>query len=224
MPRRPVHPLLFADRSVPTIVPIVPIANGGRAIGTIVANGGGMISAERSTPAKFPVSADIYPADVLVTYMERLAICLEGGDITQEVAHRVASDQCGRTLDVLVSQQMAFWCDRLTILPEPADKRLARLKSACLAALREEWVMDAIRFGWNETSMFGLDATAPVGQVGNGLVVQIANARLEAPSIVVRLDPVVVVISRRDGLDQRCFNNNDAGPVIWEHPAFRRLH
>lgn len=42
------------------------------------------------------------PADLIVAYNERLAICFDAGDILEVEAHRTATDECGYSLVELI--------------------------------------------------------------------------------------------------------------------------
>ena len=67
------------------------------------------------------------PSDLLDDYLERLAICGEAGDVPDSEAHRIATDQCGASLDELVERQLQYWRHRLRRLDEPSNPRLSEV-------------------------------------------------------------------------------------------------
>ena len=52
------------------------------------------------------------PSDLIFDYAERIAICCEAGDVTAEEAERIATAQCGASLDELIALQVNYWRQR----------------------------------------------------------------------------------------------------------------
>lgn len=165
------------------------------------------------------------PADLIFGYAERMAICSEAGDVTEDAAHRIATEQGGATLDELAARQVAYWHQQIATLPDPTDYRLAGIKDACLEALAQRWVLAAAALGWTDRELFGLDPAAPTAYGGNGIVVSLAFSPHRRPVRVVEIDAMRVVIETGTGSRLQQFRDpGRCGPPIWDHPAFRRLH
>jgi hypothetical protein len=65
------------------------------------------VAAPARRPQALPTSATD-PSDLISDYAERIAICLETGDVAEEDAHRIATEQCGVTLDELAARQVTY--------------------------------------------------------------------------------------------------------------------
>ena len=174
------------------------------------------------SPALLTAATDL--ADLIFAYTGRMAICWEAGDVADDAAHRIATEECGASLDELTARQIAYWHYRIEALPTPADRRLTGIKTTCLEALAQRWAFDATRLGWDECEMFGLDPNAPASHDRNGLLTGLALTAFRRPVGVVEINASEAVIVTASGSRRRHFNAGRAGPPIWEHPAFRRLH
>jgi hypothetical protein len=62
------------------------------------------------SPARSLITTD--PSDLIFDYIERMAICCEAGDVTAEEAERIATAQCGASLDELIALQVNYWRQR----------------------------------------------------------------------------------------------------------------
>jgi hypothetical protein len=164
------------------------------------------------------------PADMIVVYTDRLAICSESGDVTEEAAKRTATEECGANLEDLITRQINYWRHRIEALPEPTERSLAAIKTTCLDALAQRWVHDAVRLGWGECAIFGLDPAAPTIHDRDGLLPGLAMSSLRDPVQLIEISPNAAVILTGARSRLRYFNTSRAGPPIWDHCAFRWLH
>jgi hypothetical protein len=163
------------------------------------------------------------PSDLISDYIERIAICVEAGDVAEEDAHRIASEQCGATQYELAARQVTYWCQRIQALPEPSDHRLIKIAPACRSVLTEPWLIDAIRLSWTDADLFGLDSGAPNAYFGNGLVTGIGLTKLRRPVRVVAINSDFVTVETGTGSILKHYRKACPGRPIWQHPAFTRL-
>lgn len=163
------------------------------------------------------------PTDLIADYLERLAICAETGNNSAITAHRIATVQCGASLEVLATQQLAFWRARLLDMEKPGNYRLRQLPAACIGTLEEPWLCDAILYGWDANALFGLDPAAPAVAGCNGLITGIAITALSKPVRVLGICSDHARIVTASGSELLHFNTGRAGPPVWMHPAFRHL-
>jgi hypothetical protein len=163
------------------------------------------------------------PSDLLDGYLERLAICGEAGDVPDSKAHRIATDQCGASLDELVEQQLQYWRQRLRQLDEPRNPRLKEVVPCCLAVLECVWLHRAVRLGWDERALFGLDPAAPTVVTRNGLVTGLVVTSLPKPLDVVSIAADQALIETASGARVRQFNDGYRAAPIWEDAKFQRL-
>jgi hypothetical protein len=180
------------------------------------------VAAPARRPQALPTDATD-PSDLISDYAERIAICSEVGDVVEDDAHRIASEQCDATLDELAARQGAYWCQRIEALPEPSDHRLIKIVPACRSVLTERWLIDAIRLGWTDADLFGLDSGAPRAYFGNGVVASIALTALCRPVRIVAVDNDFVTVETGTRSKLQHHRRNCRGRPIWEHPAFARV-
>ena len=169
-----------------------------------------------------PVTPLPDPADKIAAYHERFAIVTEAGDVTETEAHATAQDEVSSDIETLASQQIAFWQQKLQLLPEPKDQWLAKLVPGCRAQLHADWVIDAAVFGWTDVELFGLHPTAPNVRVeAMGLVVSIACSPFSRPVEVSSLTSADAVLQTGTGARLRYsrFKATERVP-IWKHHAF----
>lgn len=127
-------------------------ASAGVAIGAIGTNGSGTAA----------LAADA--GDVISAYHERLAVCLEGGDVSEDEAHRLASTEARADLDTLADQQARAWQAKVDAW-QAADASLARLRLNLLELAHQPWLVDAARNGWTDVALFGAHPVAPFVRV-----------------------------------------------------------
>lgn len=104
------------------------------------------------------------PGSPIAAYRERLAICLDAGDVPEAEAHRIATSEAGADLTVLSARQVAWWQACLAAWC-PAETKLQQLQCDLGAIAREPWVVDAARAGWSDTAVFGAHPVAPLVRI-----------------------------------------------------------
>ena len=201
--------------------PIGPIGTNGRSFGareggaavpnsTIGTNGTGTVD---------PAQLDL--ADAIDAYRERLAICLEAGDVSEAEAHGIAAAEAGADFDTLAQRQAEWWRTRLDAWhPSVA---LAGLAADLRAVAGQPWLADAARAGWHDVSLFGVHPVAPLVRVECwGLGVTLAVSPHNRPGARVRLVSIDAARARietpsraRFGIEQSVAAFDSAGPV-WE--------
>ena len=137
-------------------------------------------------------------------------------------AHRIATEQCGASLDVLVEEQLQYWRHRLHQLDQPDNPQLKMVVPYCLAALEQPWLHRAVCFGWDERALFGLDPAAPTVVTRNGLVIGLVVTSLPKPLDVLGIAADQALIETASGAHIRHFNDGYRAAPIWEHAKFRR--
>lgn len=177
----------------------------------------------KPNPAAGPSFQGNNPADGIDVHRERPAICSEAGDIASVQAQTIACAEVGCDLDALACRQIVIWRGKFEMLPTPTDHRLVMLVPTCLSILDELWLMDAIRWGWTDADLFGLDVAAPNAYYGNGIVTGIALTALRRPVRVVAVDGDFATVETGTGSRLRHSRRAHPGRPIWQHPAFARL-
>ena len=165
------------------------------------------------------------PSDLISDYAECIAICLKTGDVAEDDAHRIASEQCGATQDELAARQVSYWCQRIESLPEPADHRLSKIRYIALEFLALPWMLQAATLRWTAPELFGLHRVAANVRIeAMGLVPSLALSKLRPPFQVSSITATVATVVTGSGatLTHRRLRPNLGSPV-WEHPAFERV-
>ena len=104
-------------------------------------------------------------ADRIAAYHDRMAICLEAGDVPEAEARQIAMEEAGAPIETLAELQVAAWRNRIESLPPPTDPALTKLKVDLLSQLSLPWVTEAARLGWTAIEVFGVHPLAPVVRV-----------------------------------------------------------
>ena len=104
-------------------------------------------------------------SDRIQAYHERLAICLDGGDISSDEAVRIASEEAATPIAVLAELQVAAWRTHIEALPVPTDPALSGLKAELIEQLALPWLTYAARLGWTGLELFGAHPLAPAVRI-----------------------------------------------------------
>jgi hypothetical protein len=161
------------------------------------------------------------PAPDLAAYRERLAICLEAGDMSEAEAHRFAAAEAGANLDTLAQRQAEWWRARLNAWHPPAMLQRLRLELRAVAA--PPWLADAVRTGWGDVALFGVHPAAPLVRVECwGLAVALAaspfnrwDARVRLVSLDASRARIETPTGARFGIEPSAAGFDHAAPV-WE--------
>ena len=224
-----------ASRKVATAIPAIPATWPGNVAATIagiatvaVAN---PTEAKTGTPAVpvgllqtswcRPIGATDF-SDLIHDYAERIAICSEAGDISEDDARRIATEQCGAPLDELAARQVSYWHRRIKALSEPTDRGLSKVRCIALDCLAQRWTHQAAALGWTDAELFGLHHEAPTERIeAMGLVSSLALSVLRHPLKVMGIkDAAATVRTGNCALLTHCRFRPNLGPPIWEHPTF----
>lgn len=215
-----------APQKVATAISAIPATavsrsgNGIARIATVaVANPVGMTAAPPRGIADHTAPSQVVQA-VPMDRTPKIDACAE----RMSFALRIATEECGATLDEVTERQIAYWRHRIEVLREPSNPRLTCIKTACLTALAQRWAFDAARIGWSDCDMFGLDPVAPTIRSGIGLVPSLVLSAHRRPIRIVAINPSEAVIETGSGLRWCHYKCGRAGPPLWEHPAFQWLH
>ena len=104
-------------------------------------------------------------ADRIAAYHDRMAICLEAGDVPEAEARQIAMEEAGAPIETLAELQVAAWRIRIEPLPPPTDPALTNLKVDLLSQLSLPWFTEAARLGWTAIEIFGVHPLAPAIRV-----------------------------------------------------------
>ena len=100
-----------ADASTPKSETVATIASG--AVASAAKGTASVASARQGLPPPSPATViTTDPSDLIFDYAERIAICCEAGDVPAEEAERIATAQCGASLDELIALQVNYWRQR----------------------------------------------------------------------------------------------------------------
>ena len=105
------------------------------------------------------------PAELIVAYLERVAICIKDGGVSEVEAHRTASKQTGADIDTLARRQIDCWRNQIKDIAAPGDLALAKLRDDLLEIIVEPWAKQAAREGWDDVAVFGVHPIAPTVRV-----------------------------------------------------------
>ena len=171
-------------------------------------------------------------SDRIQAYHERLAICLEGGDISSDEAVRIASEEAATPIAVLAELQVAAWRTHIEALPVPTDPALSGLKAELIEQLALPWLTYAARLGWTGLELFGAHPLAPaVRSECWGVAVSVALSpfnrtdragRRRICSIEAVTENRLAVVTptgARFGA-QRFARGLDGAMCVWDLPAF----
>lgn len=163
------------------------------------------------------------PSSLIEAYHERIALCLEAGDVPARQARLVAANEVGSDIEHLAGQQISHWHYKLSAVQRPYGRWFADLVASCIQMLHEDWMLTAASMGWSDVELFGLHRKAPKIRIeAQGLVTSVSASNFKAPVSVARLldDHAVVRTGSGAQLSHQRFRTN-LGPAIWDHPMAR---
>lgn len=164
------------------------------------------------------------PSLLIEAYHERVALCLDAGDVSDRQARSIAENEVGSDIDHLAGLQIAHWRHQLDSIYCIDSPWFTRILSSCILQLNEGWILTAVSMGWTDSELFGLNSNAPKIRIeAQGLVTSLAASKFKAPKQVTQVSDQSATIETGSGAQLKHYRfRSNLGMPIWDHPMARR--